>query len=87
MPRNKKWDDVLQKLSPLPIQGDKYLFTESATDSYTNPEFKTDHPSVFGAFGMLPKTPHVKYHHSCNTHLTGYGITGAGTKPGVGIFR
>lgn len=56
LPRNKKWDDVLQKLSPLPIQGDKYLFTESATDSYANPEYKTDHPAVFGALGMLPQS-------------------------------
>ena len=54
--RNKKWDEVLAKLSPLPIQGNKYLFTGSATDSYTNPEFRTDHPSVLGAWGMLPKT-------------------------------
>ena len=56
LPPNKKWNEVLAKLSPLPIQGEKYLFTESATDSYTNPEFRTDHPSVFGALGMLPKT-------------------------------
>ena len=54
LPRNLKWDDVLRELSKLPIQGNKYLATESATDSYTNPEFKTDHPSVLGAFGMLP---------------------------------
>jgi hypothetical protein len=54
--RNKKWDDVLAKLSPLPIQDDKYLFTESAADSYTNPEYKTDHPSVLGALGMMPNT-------------------------------
>lgn len=57
LPRNKKWDDVIKDLSPLPVQGDKYLFTESAADSYTDPEFKTDHPSVFGALGMLPQTP------------------------------
>jgi len=56
LPRNKKWDDVLHKLSPLPVQGDKYLFTESGTDSYTNPEYKTDHPSVLGALGMMPQT-------------------------------
>lgn len=56
LPRNKKWDDVLAKLSTLPIQNNKYLFTESGTDSYTNPEYKTDHPSVFGAFGMMPGT-------------------------------
>lgn len=56
LPRNKKWDDVLNKLSPLPVQNNKYLFTESATDSYSNPEYKTDHPAVLGALGMLPKT-------------------------------
>jgi hypothetical protein len=57
--RNKKWDEVINNLSPLPIQDDKYLFTESASDSYTNPEFKTDHPSVLGALGMAPETPMV----------------------------
>jgi hypothetical protein len=59
LPRNEKWDDVIKKLSPLPVQGDKYLFTESGTDSYTNPEYKTDHPSVLGALGMMPKTTMV----------------------------
>lgn len=54
--RNKKWDDVIAKLSPLPVQNGVYLAAESATDSYTNPEYKTDHPSVLGAFGMLPET-------------------------------
>lgn len=57
LPRNPKWDDVVQRLSPLPVQGNKYLFTENGTDSYTNPEYKTDHPSVFGALGMMPQTP------------------------------
>jgi len=52
----KEWNDVLNALSPLPVQNGIYLATESATDSYTNPEFKTDHPSVLGTFGMLPYT-------------------------------
>jgi hypothetical protein len=56
LPRNEKWDKVLKNLLPLPVQENKYLFTESAVDSYTNPEYKTDHPSVLGALGMLPKT-------------------------------
>jgi protein-glucosylgalactosylhydroxylysine glucosidase len=59
LPRNKKWDEVLNNLSPLPVQANKYLFTESATDSYTNPEFKTDHPSVLAAFGVMPSTGQV----------------------------
>ena len=56
LPRNQQWDAVLSKLSKLPIQDDKYLFTETDTDSYTNPEFRTDHPAVLGALGMLPRT-------------------------------
>jgi hypothetical protein len=52
----EKWVEVLKKLSEFPVQEDVYLATESATDSYTNPEYKTDHPSVFGTFGMLPET-------------------------------
>lgn len=56
LPRKPKWDEVMAKLSPLPIQNGVYLAAESAPDSYTNPEYKTDHPSVLGAFGMLPET-------------------------------
>jgi hypothetical protein len=59
LPRNKKWDDVMQQLSPLPVQEGKYLFAESATDSYTNPEYRTDHPSVFAALGVMPATGQV----------------------------
>lgn len=57
LPRNAQWDDVIQKISPLTVQDDKYLFTESGTDSYTNPEYRMDHPSVLGALGMMPETP------------------------------
>jgi hypothetical protein len=56
LPRNPKWDDVINKLSPLPQQKGLYLATESATDSYSNPRYITDHPSVFGTFGMLPES-------------------------------
>ncbi|RXK87449.1 hypothetical protein ESB13_07235 [Filimonas effusa] len=56
LPRNKKWDSVLAKLSPLPEQNGVYLAAESAPDSYTNPEFKTDHPSILAAYGIMPKT-------------------------------
>lgn len=59
LPRIKKWDDVMQQLSPLPVQDGKYLFAESATDSYTNSEYRTDHPSVFAALGVMPATGQV----------------------------
>jgi hypothetical protein len=56
MPAVKKWDDVFKGLSPLIVNENKYLFTENAFDSYTNPAYQTDHPSVLGALGMLPQT-------------------------------
>lgn len=55
--RDKKYDDVITKLSNLPVADGVYLATENATDSYTNEKMLIDHPSVFGAFGMLPQTP------------------------------
>ncbi|MBC6990114.1 hypothetical protein [Hymenobacter sp. BT491] len=54
--RNAKWEAVLQKLAKLPQADGVYLAAESAPDSYTNPEFKTDHPSVLAALGMMPAT-------------------------------
>jgi hypothetical protein len=59
MPRNKKWDEVLKKLSALPVQNHMYLPTESAKDGYTNPEYRTDHPSVLAALGVMPATGQV----------------------------
>jgi hypothetical protein len=59
MPRNKKWDAVLRKLSSLPVQDNMYLPTESAKDAYTNTAFRTDHPSVLAAFGVMPSTGQV----------------------------
>ncbi|WP_066220277.1 hypothetical protein [Formosa haliotis] len=53
---NPEWVKVLEGLSPLPVQDNMYLAAESATDSYTNPEYRTDHPSVFGTLGMLPES-------------------------------
>jgi hypothetical protein len=56
MKPEKKWDDVIKKLSALPEKDGVYLAAESAPDSYTNPRYKTDHPSVLAAFGFLPYT-------------------------------
>jgi hypothetical protein len=60
MGRDKKWDEIISKLSPLAIKDGLYLATESATDSYTNPEYRTDHPSVLGALGIMPLTGQVE---------------------------
>ncbi|WP_374166628.1 hypothetical protein [Arcticibacter sp. MXS-1] len=54
MERNQEWDKVLNKLAPLPQLNGVYLATESAPDSYTTERWRTDHPAVLGALGMVP---------------------------------
>jgi hypothetical protein len=59
LPADEKWNDVLTKLSPLAKVNGLYLAAENATDSYSNPRTMSDHPAVFGAYGVLPPSPLV----------------------------
>ncbi len=54
LPPEPRWERVLRDLARLPEADGKYLFTETATDTYTNPRWVTDHPSVVSALGVLP---------------------------------
>jgi len=55
LPRDKKWDDVINNLAPLPIRNNVYLATESTPDCYEpGSRYLTDHPAVLGAYSSLP---------------------------------
>jgi hypothetical protein len=54
LPREEKWDAVLKDLARPPVGDGKYLFTETAPDSYTNPRWNKDHPAVVGALSFVP---------------------------------
>lgn len=56
LPRKADWDLVLKGLANPTVQDGMYLFAGSAQDSYNNPRYRTDHPAVLGALGMLPRT-------------------------------
>ncbi len=47
----KKWDEVIAKLSPLPIKDGIYMAHENCPQTFT--ERNIDHPSMLGAFGIL----------------------------------
>ncbi len=49
--RNAKWDDVINKLSPLPIKDGVYLAHENCPQTYTTRN--RDHPSMLAAYGVL----------------------------------
>ena len=54
LPRNKKWDQVLANLAPLPQTNGVYLATESTPDCYTNEQYLRDHPAVLAAYSTIP---------------------------------
>jgi protein-glucosylgalactosylhydroxylysine glucosidase len=54
LPREKKWDEVINNLAPLPKSNGVYLATESTPDCYTTERYLTDHPAVLGAYASIP---------------------------------
>jgi hypothetical protein len=52
LPREKHWDEVIQKLAKLPQHEGVYLEYENLLDTYTKWNF--GHPSSIGMAGMLP---------------------------------
>ena len=52
LPRDPQWDKMLQRLAPLPQQDGVYVMEESQPDTYEKHNW--EHPSLVGAFGMLP---------------------------------
>jgi protein-glucosylgalactosylhydroxylysine glucosidase len=55
LPREKKWDEIINNLAPLPQLNAVYLATESTPDCYEpNSKYLTDHPAVLGTYSSLP---------------------------------
>ncbi|GIU79910.1 MAG: hypothetical protein KatS3mg005_3148 [Bryobacteraceae bacterium] len=52
--RRRDWDDVLSRLSPLPVVGGLYVNAESDPETFRDPSKRRDHPSLLGALGLLP---------------------------------
>ena len=66
--RNPKWDEMIDKLSPLAYNDDGlYLAAETATDTYIDIRFTSDHPAVLGALGILPKNKLIREDYMRNT--------------------
>ncbi|WP_343303857.1 hypothetical protein AAHN97_20025 [Chitinophaga niabensis] len=54
LPRDPKWQQVIDSLAPLPQKDKVYLATESTPDCYTNERYLADHPAVLAAFATIP---------------------------------
>jgi len=50
------WQKIIDHLAPLPQYDSLYYPTGSATDAYTNPRYRGDHPAVLATYGFLPQT-------------------------------
>lgn len=49
-----KWAEVLAKLSDYPMHQGLYPNAENALDTFIDPMHRNDHPTMLGAYGMLP---------------------------------
>jgi hypothetical protein len=58
--RNAKWDDIVNRMSPLAEKDGLYLAAESAPQTYHERRFTSDHMIVLGAAGILPQSPLLK---------------------------
>lgn len=47
-----KWQDVIERLAPLPVGDGVYLAHENCPETFTERNY--DHPSMLGALGILP---------------------------------
>ncbi len=66
--RNSQWDELIGKLSPLAYNEDKlYLAAETATDTYKDIRFTSDHMAVLGAVGILPMNRLINAEYMKNT--------------------
>jgi hypothetical protein len=54
LPRVKKWDHTIKHLSKLPMNEGLYQNAETALNTFDNNFHRNDHPTLIGAYGMLP---------------------------------
>ncbi|MBN1995973.1 glycoside hydrolase family 65 [candidate division KSB1 bacterium] len=52
--REEKWDHVLGHLAPLPANNGFFQNTETAQNTFQDVFNRNDHPTLLGAYGMLP---------------------------------
>lgn len=66
--RNLEWDELIDKLSPLAYNDDGlYLAAETATDTYKDIRFTSDHMAVLGSVGILPMNKLIRADYMKNT--------------------
>ncbi len=54
--RNQKWDEIAASLSRLAAKDSLYLAAETASQTYEDIRFTSDHMAVLGALGILPES-------------------------------
>jgi hypothetical protein len=52
--RDQKWDHVIRNLAPLPVHNGFYQNTETVHTTFQDQFHRRDHPTLLGAYGMLP---------------------------------
>ncbi len=53
-PPDPKWQHIIDHLSPLPMNHGLYQNAENALNTFEDEKQRRDHPTLLGAYGMLP---------------------------------
>jgi hypothetical protein len=59
LPHDKTWDEVIARLSPLPVKDGKYVALASHPDTWDTVASRQDHPEMLMPLGLLPGGPDV----------------------------
>ncbi len=54
MKGNPGWENVIKKISPLPVKDSLYVVLGSIPDTFTKPGSEIDHPSMLMSMGVIP---------------------------------
>jgi len=54
LPREEKWDHILEYLSPLPVSDQMYVATETVPGTFSESLGIDDHPTMLAPLGILP---------------------------------
>ena len=67
MKREPHWDEVVQRLAPLPVQNGLYVYRADLSDTYTKRQF--DHLDPVGIFAIFPPIPGIDHETAHRTLL------------------
>ena len=83
--REPQWDDILARLTPLPVSEGLYVALGSNPDTFRNLESRRDHPTMLAPLGLLPGPGVDIPHHAPDPRRSHLDVGLRGQDLGLGL--